>query len=84
MKYDRQIFDENDEREFFEQKIFNFSKNLFYYPKVGFVVVLAFDILYIYLMLNSRSVFSIIFYFFLVYLLISILLVQLFRKQKKE
>ena len=82
MKYNMPPFNEEEKREYFEEKILNFSKNIFLSPKLGLLLVFSFDILYIYLMLKSRSVFSIIFYIFLVYLLLSILFAHNFNIQK--
>ena len=84
MNYDIPPFNEEEKREYFEQKILDFSKKLFYSPKLAFLLVLAFDILYIYLMIKSRSFISIMLYIFLVYLLISIFLVNILKPQKNE
>ena len=74
MKYSLPPFNEKEEREFFEEKILDFSKELFRNPKLGLSFVLFLNILFIYAYFKSKSILSIILYLFFVYLLLSLAL----------
>ena len=78
MKYSLHPFNEKEKREFFEQKILDFSTELFRNPKLGLSLAVALNLLYLYAYFKSRSVFSIILYLFLAYLVLSIVLSYLF------
>ena len=78
MKYSLHPFNEKEKREFFEQKILDFSKDLFRNPKLGLSLALALNLLYIYAYFKSKSVISIMLYLFLAYLVLSIVLTKLF------
>lgn len=74
MKYSLPPFNEKEEREFFEEKILDFSKELFRNPKLGLSFVLFLNILFIYAYFKSKSILSIILYLFFMYLLLSLAL----------
>ena len=78
MKYSLHPFNEKEEREFFEQKILDFSTNLFRNPKLGLSLAISLNLLYIYAYFKSKSVLSILLYLFLAYLILSIVLSKLF------
>ena len=78
MKYSLHPFNEKEKREFFEQKILDFSTDLFRNPKLGLSLALALNLLYIYAYFKSKSVISIMLYLFLAYLVLSIVLTKLF------
>ena len=77
MKYSLPPFNEKPNRGFFEQKIFYFSEELFKTPILGIALLLALNLVYLYLYIKSRSIISILFYLFLAYLVFSILLVKI-------
>ena len=56
MKYSLPPFNEKEEREFFEEKILDFSKELFRNPKLGLSFVL-FLIYYLYMHILNQKVF---------------------------
>ena len=78
MKYSLPPFNEVEKREFFEQKILDFSTELFRNPKLGLSLALSLNLLYIYAYFKVKSVLSIILYLFFAYLLLSIVLSKLF------
>ena len=78
MKYSLHPFNEKEKREFFEQKILDFSTDLFRNPKLGLSLAVALNLLYIYAYFKSKSVISIMLYLFLAYLVLSIVLSKLF------
>ena len=77
MKYSLPPFNEKPKRGFFEQKIFDFSEELFKTPILGIALLLSLNLVYLYLCVNSRSIISILFYLFLAYLIFSIVLVKI-------
>ena len=77
MKYSLPPFNEKPNRGFFEQKIFDFSEELFKTPILGIALLLSLNLLYLYTYFKSRSVISILFYLFLAYLIFSILITHL-------
>jgi hypothetical protein len=77
MKYSLPPFNEIEKREFFEQKILDFSTVLFRNPKLGLSLSISLNLLYIYAYFKSKSVLSIMLYLFLAYLILSIALSKL-------
>ena len=77
MKYSVPPFNEKPKRGFLEQKIFEFSEELFRTPILGITLLLTLNLLYLYSYFRSRSVISILFYLFLAYLIFSILITNL-------
>ena len=84
MKYSIPPFNEKEHREYFEQKILDFSTILFRDPKLGLGLGTILNLLYLYSYFKKRSVIFIILYLFLSYLIISILLVKLFNLKRKK
>lgn len=77
MKYSVPPFNEKPKRGVFEQKIFDFSEELFSTPILGLLLLLSLNILYLYIYFKSRGIISLLLYFFFCYLIISILIVKL-------
>ena len=67
MKYSLPPFNEKEQREFFEQKIKDFSMSLFSDKIIGIIISTLINILFLYLCFKGRSTFAIILYLFLVY-----------------
>lgn len=84
MKYSLHPFNEIEKREFFEQKILDFSTDLFRNPKLGLSLAISLNLLYIYAYFKSKSVLSIILYLFLAYLILSIVLSKLFGLNREK
>ena len=84
MKYSLPPFNEVEKREFFEQKILDFSTELFRNPKLGLSLALSLNLLYIYAYFKSKCVLSIILYLFLAYLILSIALSKLFSLNREK
>ena len=70
-------FNERTKKGYIEQKIFDFSEELFRTPILGIALLLSLNLLYLYTYFKSRSVISILFYLFLAYLIFSILITHL-------
>ena len=77
MKYLVPPFNEKPKRGFLEQKVFDFSEELFRTPIVGIALLFALNLVYLYSYFKSRSVISILFFFFFAYLIFSILITNL-------
>ena len=77
MKYSYTSFTEKTKRGFFEQKIFDFSDEIFRTPILGIILLLTLNLLYLYIYFKSRSLISVLFFLFLAYLIFSILIVNL-------
>ena len=84
MKYSLPPFNEKPKKGFIEQQILNFSKEMFNYPIIGISFLLALNLLYIYSCLKSISIFSLLLYIFLYYLLISIILTKVLGLQRNK
>ena len=78
MKYNLPPFNEKEKRIIIEAKIFDFSSELFRNPKLGLFLVILLNILYIYIYFKTKSIISILLYFFLIYLLSSMIIANLF------
>ena len=77
MEYSVPPFNEREKRVLVEQKVLDFSTELFRNPKLGLGLASFLNILYIYLYFSSRSVTSILLYFSLVYFVLCIILAHL-------
>ena len=77
MEYSVPPFNEKEKRVLVEQKVLDFSTELFRNPKLGLGLALILNILYIYLYFSSRSVTSILLYFSLAYIALCIILSNL-------
>ena len=84
MNYSVPPFNEREERVLLEQKVLDFSTELFRNPKLGLSFAIILDILYLYLYFNSRSVTSILLYFSLAYFGLSILLSKILGLQRNK
>lgn len=76
MKYSLPPFNEKPKRGFFEQKIFDFSEELFKSPILGISVLLIINLLYLYTYVKSRSLISLLFYLFLAYIILSMIVAK--------
>ena len=84
MKYSLPPFNEKPKRSYIEQKIYDFSFGLFKNPIIGIALLLTLNLLYIYSCIKSRSIFSILLYLYLVYLIISIVLSKVLGFQRNK
>ena len=67
MKYSLPPFNEKEQREFFEQKILDFSMSLFKNKIIGIIISTILNVLYLYICFQKRSITAIIFYLLIVY-----------------
>ena len=84
MKYSLPPFNEKPERGFFEQKIIDFSSELFKIPIIGISLLLIINLLYLYAYFKSRSIISILLYLFLAYLIISLILSKVLNLKRNK
>ena len=84
MKYSLPPFNEKEEREFFEEKILDFSKELFRNPKLGLGLSITLNILYIYSYFKSKGVFSILLYLLLAYFGLCLILTRILRLKRNK
>ena len=84
MKYSLPPFNEKPQRSYIEQKIYDFSFGLFKNPIIGIALLLTLNLLYIYSCIKSRSIFSILLYLYLVYLVFSIVLSKVLGLQRNK
>ena len=83
MKYSLPPFNEKEQREFFEQKINDFSMSLFNIKIIGIIISTLLNILYLYLCFKKRSTFAIIFYLFIIYSTIVMITTKIFNLKEK-
>ena len=76
MKFSLPPFNEKPKRGFFEQKIFDFSEELFKSPILGISVLLIINLLYLYTYVKSRSLISLLFYLFFAYIILSMIVAK--------
>ena len=84
MSYSVPPFNVREKRVLLEQKVLDFSTELFRNPKLGLGLAIILNILYLYLYFNSRSVTSILLYFSLAYFGLSILLSKILGLQRNK
>lgn len=84
MKYSLPPFNEKPERGFFEQKLIDFSSELFKNPIVGISMLLILNLLYLYAYFKSKSIISILIYLFLAYLIISLILAKVLNLNRNK
>ena len=72
MKYSLPPFNEKEKREFFEQKILDFSENLFSAPFFGFLLSLIFNMIYLYSWLITSNEQNLFLYTFISFVLLFI------------
>ena len=84
MKYSLPPFNEKPKRGVIEQKIYNFSEDLFKTPILGIALLLAINLFYLYTYIKSQSVISLLLYLFLAYLIVSLSLAQLFNINRNK
>ena len=77
MKYSLPPFNEKEQREFFEQKIKDFSMSLFTIKIIGIIISALTNILFLYLCIKGRSTLTIIFYLILVYSTVIIVMTKI-------
>ena len=76
MKISLPPFNEKPKLGFCEQKIFDFSQELFENPIIGISVSLIINLLYLYTYVKSRSLISLLFYLFLAYIILSMIVAK--------
>ena len=76
MKYSLPPFNEKEKRGFIEEKILDFSKQIFRTPIFGIILSVLLNLLFLHMYFSSRSVISILFYLYFIYLIISIILAK--------
>ena len=84
MKYNLPPFNEKEKHGFFEQKILDFSNDLFKNKTFGIALALILNLVFIFLFFKAKSCLSIIICIFLVYLIFSIILFQLLNLQRNK
>ena len=84
MKYSLPPFNEKEQREFFEQKIIDFSMSLFKVKIIGIIISILINILFLYLCFKGRNTFTIILYLFLVYSTIIIAMTKAVNSKKNR
>jgi hypothetical protein len=84
MQYSFPPFNEEEKRGLLEQKILDFSKDLFRNPQFGLCFAILLNILNIYLYFHSRSIISLLFYLSFVYFVACILFSRLFGMQRNK
>ena len=84
MKYNLPPFNQKEKRVFLEQKILDFSTELFRNPKLGLFLGILLNVLYIYMYFRSKNIISILLYFFFIYLILSIIISKLFKLKRNE
>jgi uncharacterized protein YacL len=84
MKYSLPPFNEKEQREFFEQKIHDFSMSLFKIKIVGIIISTLLNFLYLYISFKKRSTIAIIFYLFLVYSTIIMVMTKIFNLKENR
>ena len=84
MKYSLPPFNEKPIRNALEQKIFNFSEEMFQSPILGIALLLTLNLVYLYTYIKSQSVISLLLYLFLTYLVVSLILAQLLNIKRNK
>ena len=84
MKYSLPPFNEKPIRSALEQKIFNFSEEMFQSPILGIALLLTLNLVYLYTYIKSQSVISLLLYLFLAYLVVSLVLAQLLNVKRNK
>ena len=84
MKYSLPPFNEKPKRCTLEQKIFDFSEELFKTPILGIALLLTINLVYLYTYIKSKSAISIILYLFLAYLVLSLSLALIFNIKRNK
>ena len=84
MKYSLPPFNEKEQREFFEQKILDFSMSLFKNKIIGIIISTILNVLYLYICFQKRSTTAIIFYLFLVYSAIIMIMTKIFNLKENR
>ena len=77
-------FNEKEKRNFIEEKILNFSSNLFRNKIFGIVLSVILNLLYFYSYFSKKSSLSIICSLFLMYLILKIIFVKVFNIQDNK
>jgi len=76
MKYSLPPFNEKEKRGFIEEKVLDFSNQIFRTPLFGIILSIFLNLLFLHMYFRSRSVISILFYLYFIYLVISLLLAR--------
>lgn len=84
MKYNLPPFNEKEKRGTFEQKILDFSTELFRNPKLGLGLSITLNILYIYSYFKSKGVISILLYLLLAYFGLCLILTRILRLKRNK
>lgn len=84
MKYSLPPFNEKEKRGALEQKILDFSTELFRNPKLGLGLSIILNILYIYSYFKSKGVISILFYLLFAYFGLCIILTRILRLKRNK
>ncbi len=84
MKYSLPPFNEKPKRSYIEQKIFEFSYELFKSPIIGISILLVLNLIYIYTYIKSRSIISVLLYLYLAYLVISLVISKVLRLKRNK
>ena len=84
MKYSLPPFNEKEQREFFEQKILDFSVSLFKNKIIGIIISTILNVLYLHICFQKRSTTAIIFYLFLAYSTIIMIMTKIFNLKENR
>jgi hypothetical protein len=84
MKYSLPPFNEKEQREYFEQKIHDFSISLFKNKIIGIIISTILNALNLYICFQKRSTIAIIFYLFLAYSTIIMIMTKIFNLKENR
>ena len=84
MKYSLPPFNEKEQREYFEQKIHDFSISLFKNKIIGIIISTILNVLYLYICFQKRSITAIIFYLLIVYSTIIMIMTKIFNLKENR